>query len=641
MKYIFIYLFCFRFLHGFSQDTNYVNTLNKQALEYISINTDSAMLLAREALRLSNEINFDNGKALALNRIGLAFKNMGNYDSALFYYQKNLIIRIAQNNKAGKGSTYQNIGYIYKRIGLNDSAQLYYENARKLHLELGDEEKAFDNLMSLANIERLKNNFEKALGYFKECELYYIENKKTKSLQDIYLNLGILYDDLKSDTLNSRIYYRKSLEYLKGSNNTIAYARVYSGLANSYYKSADYDKSLKYADSAFVLYDKLHDKSNAANVVNTIASIYLEQKKYAQAAAYFEITKNTFEETGEFDDLKDVYGNLATVYAETGNYKEAYLNFAKYKKLDDSIFTARQSFVSDSLSAAFETEKKIQENIILKKEKVITNEQAEKQKLKNSILLISLIALCILSALIFFNFRQRQHITKKDIKIKDQKIDELLSTQEIKSLNAMMEGQETERKRIAQDLHDRMGSLLSTVKLHFNSLETKVESYQKENKEQFTKLNSLLDEAVGEVRRISHNLVSGVLLQFGLVPALRELCENIQDAGHIKIDFIAHGVDERLDNQAEISIYRIIQELLSNILKHAQATEATIQLTRHDQELTVMVEDNGKGFDTGKELKGIGLKNIESRVEKLNGNFTIDSVPGKGTTSIINILIPQ
>jgi len=217
--------------------------------------------------------------------------------------------------------------------------------------------------------------------------------------------------------------------------------------------------------------------------------------------------------------------------------------------------------------------------------------------------------------------------------------EQLIHEQELKSISAMLEGQETERKRIASDLHDRLGSMLSTVKLYFGLVEEQLDMREEKNKEQYNKANFLLDQACEEVRKISHNLVSGDLASFGLVPALTQMKSTIEDSGLIKINFFSFGMDIRLGSTVEITLYTIVQELINNILKHSKATEVTIQLNKGGNNLNIVVEDNGLGFDvaSAQSKGGMGLKSLETRVGKLNGNISIDSRKGKGTTIIINI----
>ena len=182
--------------------------------------------------------------------------------------------------------------------------------------------------------------------------------------------------------------------------------------------------------------------------------------------------------------------------------------------------------------------------------------------------------------------------------------------------------------------------MLSMVKLHFKSVEENIQSIKENNLAMYSKANNLLDEACEEVRKIANDLTSGVLNKFGLIPALNSLKESIEGTGQLKIEVLVFGFDEnRLEYNIEINLYRIIQELISNILKHAKASEVSIQLLKKEKRLNIVVEDNGIGFDVNqtKNKKGMGLKNIESRVDSLNGEFNIDSGKGSGTTITIDI----
>ncbi len=263
---------------------------------------------------------------------------------------------------------------------------------------------------------------------------------------------------------------------------------------------------------------------------------------------------------------------------------------------------------------------------------------AQKQELTRNALIGSILSLLIITAFIIMYFVRKQRSEKL---LADEKVNTLLKDQELKSVSDMLEVQEQERKRIAADLHDRLGSMLSTVKLYFNSVEEQIDHLKTQNREQYHKATTLLDEACDEVRKISHNLVSGELIKFGLVSALHQLKVTLNDTGKITMHVLAFGMESRLETATEISLYRVIQELMNNILKHAKATEVTIQLNKVDTNLNIVVEDNGIGFDVAEALKkgGMGLRSIETRVKQLNGTISIDSGKGRGTTSIIDIPI--
>lgn len=213
-----------------------------------------------------------------------------------------------------------------------------------------------------------------------------------------------------------------------------------------------------------------------------------------------------------------------------------------------------------------------------------------------------------------------------------------LNRQHVELFNAIAAAQEQERKRIAQDIHDSLGSVLSAAKLKL--VETKELKPELGKDEKFISSINLLDEASAELRSISHNIMPATLSKLGLLPALKNLSEKISSAKGLQVHFSAHEFESRLDEQTEISIYRIVLELINNILKHASASKALVQLVRHPDSINITVEDNGKGFDFQKvlaEKKGIGLGNIHSRVEYMKGILDVDTLQGRGTTVIIDI----
>jgi signal transduction histidine kinase len=258
--------------------------------------------------------------------------------------------------------------------------------------------------------------------------------------------------------------------------------------------------------------------------------------------------------------------------------------------------------------------------------------------------LLGIIILFLIISLIFiqryFSLRQKaaQELIKKNAEISQQKIVDLVKEQEVKSINSFMSGQEKERNRIAAELHDRLGSLLSAVKLHFSSIEADLNESGDEEREDFSFALKLLDNSVDEVRTISHNLSKGILMQFGLSEAIKNLRDTINTAGQLQIKFIEAGPGFNLNPEVEVELFRITQELITNAIKHSQADEIFVQLISDEEGLRIVVEDNGVGFDMRKlKEKGIGLLNLKSRVEKINGEYHIESSVGNGTNIIIEV----
>ena len=205
------------------------------------------------------------------------------------------------------------------------------------------------------------------------------------------------------------------------------------------------------------------------------------------------------------------------------------------------------------------------------------------------------------------------------------------------ALNSLMEGQELERKRLAREIHDGIGPILSTVKMNLANIEGDVDNINPELKEKFQKSYEMIDDAAGDLRSISHNLMPKVLSDFGLNEALETLCEKIDATRSVDVDFINSGLFYRLNEVTELGLYRISQELLNNTLKYAKAKKVILQLIKRDETIRLMYEDDGIGFFPEKVNRGIGLMNIENRATALAGQAIIDSMPGKGMTATIEI----
>jgi two-component system, NarL family, sensor kinase len=230
--------------------------------------------------------------------------------------------------------------------------------------------------------------------------------------------------------------------------------------------------------------------------------------------------------------------------------------------------------------------------------------------------------------------RFRNDLAAKEQQLQQQRITELEQQNKLLALSAMLEGQEAERMRIARDLHDGIGGLLTTIKAYFNSLPHPPEEIQ--NPELYNKTNDLINEACVEVRRVAHNLVPQTLSLSGLQGTIEDLGEHLEAQG-LKCDIVVEGIPHNVDQTKGIMIYRILQELANNILKHAEASNVLLQAIVYEDTLNLLVEDNGKGFDTSQVSDGQGLQNVQWRVNFLRGTMEYESTPGVGTTVTIGL----
>lgn len=363
---------------------------------------------------------------------------------------------------------------------------------------------------------------------------------------------------------------------------------------------------------------------------------------------------------------------LMLIHLNNNDLKKAELQLsiaAQYKNLADTLraqyyLTAYQSELANAkkeFENAFNLQKKLRqyriqmdyrENTLKiaqanvkyqteKKERQILEEQLQKKKLTIS-LGGGIAVISILSLFLYLNGKRKQAIAEKEKQIQAQKTEKILKDKELESINAMLIGQEKERKRLAAELHDNLGSTLVTVRMHINHLEQHIDKV-KNPKEYISNTYSLIDDAYQKVRHISHEKNIGVLPNEGLLPALDNLTKNISKTGKIALTLEEFGLNKRLNGEMEITLFRIIQELVTNMVKHSQATEGNINLTQFDNELSIIIEDNGIGFDVTKyynsKKAGMGLGSIEKRIEHLNGTMEIDSTISKGTSILIDLPI--
>jgi signal transduction histidine kinase len=269
----------------------------------------------------------------------------------------------------------------------------------------------------------------------------------------------------------------------------------------------------------------------------------------------------------------------------------------------------------------------------------ITVIKSQMQKVLSYALLVGTVIMLIVSYIIIRSYQERlnsnQIITKQNEELNQRKINELENTRKIETISSMLQGQEVERERIARDLHDSLGGLLSTVKLHFDAIQAK--NPEITGQKEYNKAYTLLDEACNEVRTISSNMQPGALLKMGIVPAIKDLVNRIESEETPHIEFIEIGALNDLAIGVTLHIYRIVQELLYNCIKHAHAKEILIQLIRNEEDIEIMVEDDGAGFDMNQARKGMGTENVAARVNFLKGEISIHSEIGVGTNTTITI----
>lgn len=610
------------------EDSNKVKLLNELASAYFNTDDAKTRQYNAEAISLARKIKFLNGEAKAINNLGIITQKTGNYDSALVLQKQALAIYTKINFQKGIAKTNGDICLIYWR----------------------------------------KADYVTALDYQLKALRIYEQLKDDKGLSYCYNMMGIIYRNLKKD--NEAIsYYLKAIEIRKKINDERGLAASYQNIGNIYKSRLIEDTAMMYYSNSVALHKKFNNKNAESMVVSSMGDLKYEFKKYAEAKRYYllamevnkdavdsnilatmyinignvncrlgdfkngeaDITKglNMLHKLGDKEGVMSAYEMLAYSYQEQKNYEKALESYHAYILMKDSIMSNKEKEEVAELQTRYEVEKK---DLQLGKNKAEL-EAKEKQNFIKNIIIVSVILLIILVIIIAVTiFRKRQVEQKAAIQ------EEIAKQKDIRS-RSVIEAEEKERIRIAKDLHDGVGQLLSAAKLNLSSLENKLDIKDVEQQIIFKNAMGLVDDSVKEVRAVSHNMMPNTLLKLGLASAVKEFITKIQGMPNLKVNLEIVGMDSRMEQEKETVLYRVIQEVIANIIKHARASELTLQLIRHEKELSIMIEDNGVGFDTSQlnSFSGIGLKNIISRIEFVNGSVHFDSTPGRGTNVIIEI----
>lgn len=583
--------------------------------------------------------NGSNELADSLRAYGLYLKKSGDFVQAIEHYKSALKIYKKQQSLIDIANCQNKLGVVYFRISEYDKALGYYYQSLSINDSLNNSRGLLNNYINLGNFFTNKHDYKSGMGYYKSALQISKELGQVSKQALIYNNMGSLYShiDKKNDFVNiDSAYHYYNLAYLIYIDHNARYEMAGSlqnfGLVKE--MKDELDSALYFYEKSLKLKTKLGLPQESIVLCQNTGNIYFKKQQFEKAIDYYIQGIGIARQYSLANFSQELSLNISKSYESLTKIDSAHKYYKQHIIFKDSVFNETKSQQIAELQTKYETEKK-EQRIVFQQTEI-----KQKTSQRDTYLITLVIALSLTIGLVFI-YQQRQkaiaQLRDKEKSLYNQNVDDLLKDQEIKSLNAMMSGQEKERKRIAEDLHDRLGSKLAAVKLHYGASAKKVGTDAS-----FKKAAGILDETIEETRKIAHNLLSGVLTKFGLMAALDDLKNTIEGTNEITFELNISNIENRLPNDLEINIYRIIQELISNMLKHAQAKNISIQLTKHaDHSLTLMVEDDGVGFNTAEKGEGIGLQNMQARAERFDGEVAIDSTIGHGTTVTVNMQIPQ
>lgn len=595
------------------------------AIQSSSTDTAVSRIINERILKSTSFANYPEAIINSFDRLGVVYRDHSMYQEALAAHKKALFLAETTNNIFLKEKTLNNIGVVYRRLDNNQLALEFHIKALKLAEQIKDTRNICISINSIGNIYFSLTQYNKALSYFKKALDLEQKRENLLGVAINYNNIGLVYEATgKYDEALS--YYQKSLDCNLRLKNKLGEAICYNAIGDYYSRKKDYKKASNYYTNALKINEVVGDKIYISGSYANIASTFLEKGDYEQAIALYKKGLDLALQIGSKWQAHIAYKGLSDSYLQLKNFKEA-LNFYKLStQFSDSIVNENNIRQITHIQAQYDIDTKQQQIELLQKGK-------ETSQLIALIVVIILTATMIIAAFGFRTLTQRRKITQQELDLKVQKIRELEKDRQLVAQQAVMQGEEKERSRLARDLHDGLGGLLSGVKLTLTNLKSNY-ILSRENVDQFNQALTLLDSSIKEMRRISHNMMPEALIKFGLKDALQDFVDRVgKDNNSQNISFRFFGEYKRLETTLETTLYRIAMELVNNAIKHSGAGEIGLQVIQESNRIHLSVYDNGKGFDINKlkDVKSAGLQNIRARVQSFKGRIDVDSVPGQGT----------
>lgn len=581
-----------------------------------------------------------------------------NASKSKLYARKGINEALKANDNVMTATLYRNLGVACYMISQMDSALGYFETAEK-YAKKTDKSELFDMInFARGNLYNMTGNYQNAISmYLKVLPNYEKRNDKAK-VRKVLGNLGTLYFSMHNYKLSEK-YYLMSEKISKEIGDDWGLGQAYNGLANVYSTGiVDLEKSFNYASKALVVTKRSGDKQNEALINQSLSQIYWQHYKNFEKAIQVGLNGlNIAKEYCSPSDIAGMQNNLSNIYFHKGDYVNCRKYALEAEKTDTADLDVYSNIAANVVRSGIylndkenaisyfdkyfnivenrskkelhqyeaDSEEKYQTE---KKELQIANMQKQ-AKLMTIIGIAGALLLVLFIILIYFRYK----IIKRNKLIAEQKVVQLEQEKQLVATQAILDGETAERTRLARDLHDGLGGMLSAVKLNLFDMKKDV-IIETDDVSRFNKVLEMLDNSIQELRRVAHNMMPESLSRYGLKIALEDFCNSFSN---VKFHFF--GEENRIEKTLETTIYRAVHELVNNAVKHSQAEAINVQLILQKDVISVNVQDDGKGFDAQKDYAGNGLQNIQNRVNSVGGTMNIFSSPDKGTEISIDINI--
>jgi two-component system, NarL family, sensor kinase len=600
--------------------------------QWFKRNFHEASLYLDQSVELSEKLGYFKLQADACNLLANVRMKQESFDLALTYLEKGIKL----NDEQFMPSLYETYSKLYYQLGDYQSALQYALQAAELFEKdsnpLFNLQAVFSYLM-IGDILTKLGRDDSAFEYYHKAYKKGLTAEKNWYIKTPIQRIAQYYFS-KGQLSKARHLYDTIIDIDKDAPSFEPTMHSYEGLGNIEMNEKNFRQATEYYRLALAYALKQGLSINARNFYTKLGSSLLADHRYDSALHYLQLAIAQSLKSKDYYNLTAAYNDLSLVYQKQNKYPEALEALRMHGSFYDSILNIEKIRSVNNLEVLYRTRQKESEILRLQAVEQEKNFAIRKRNVSIALGIGIVIVMAVILILLRRAYKHKQKLQEENVK-------KLERQHQVASLQSMINGQEAERSRMARDLHDGLGGLFSTVKMYFSTLEHDHSDLKTNNL--FKKSYSLVDSASVEIRRIAHNMMPDVLTKMGLVNAIKDLTDNINAGRLLSVSLEVHGMDERLNSSTEIMLFRIIQELLNNIIKHAGASEVIIQLIKDGNRLNVVVEDNGCGFNTlhTDGANHAGIETIKSRVSYLNGTITIDSQKNIGTSVMMDFIIEQ
>lgn len=595
-----------------------------------------ARMLARRSGCSSQEIE-------ALSSLGTYYAMRQDFKRSRKFLLQSIWLAQKKQDLPGESRSRLNLGNIDYYQGNWTAAVNNYVKSAGIKRKLGDLEGMAMIHNNIAAIYKEQGRYRRSLEYYLKTANYYSSTHDTLLLAETRINIAIVYifsgkKDKAIDLLKKAL---QALVSSGGSPETILVAQTNLGFA--YTETKNLHEALRYLTIAEKAAREQTDDHTLAVITNLFGANYFYLGDYPKANRYYTQSYALSSNLGLLKEQQKAAFGLYETEQRAGNYRQALIWHERYANLTDTLFDSESQQRLADLEEKYYTSQKLQKitwlsarNKAISLKNQLTSNQLNLALVSGAFILLGIVFMGVL----FYQRSKRQQLQLEGIRQRhNEQVNKLISDQEIGLLAATIDAQHNERKKLAKDIHDNLGSYLATLKYQHEAVSP--DENDPELLAHYTTTSKLIAGAFAEVRSISHQMATGLTISFSLIPAIEELINRIRTTRQFAIELYCYPEEMDVPGEIGLHLYKIVQELLSNILKHSRASMVALHIHCDNSSINLMIEDNGIGFDPSVVYSGIGLANIRERVLQLQGKLEMNSLSGKGTTVVLILpLIP-